>query len=443
MKSRTLSGLGNIAFLAIVICASRVSGISGISYYTEILHAGKFRIKATNEQTCRSVGFFASHCSDFVDRFLGISGQPTRQITIVELSSFDDDDETTSRYKVTFGGGKSDTQVIYSLISTLLYRRVQELKDNALLDDKDMVGIIPSPQRSKKGLERPIAHCVASALTHRIASRIMPGKLLTADYEVARNQFAKNEFPEVDKLLAEGIDADFGSLFDLYMMHCDLLMLSLETLKGSQRKRIQDLLIDDFNNLDPIEAFDKAFATYYEKDETRQAFYERRVAAVSRRRHRGSSTDVIADAVQELETVKVVGGSGPAGLKTVRLEDMPKLLEDYKTDTRAFLQLEQQFRELKFDAPLLLQPSLDKYILALQHIREGQTRRFKRDFRNARKEFQEALERQRKIEAILDVEERKHISARRRFEDYLEIIDKYHEFSDQLRPGSPIFDQAK
>ncbi|NLG14468.1 MAG: hypothetical protein GX561_09755 [Lentisphaerae bacterium] len=440
MKSRTLSGLSNIAFLAIVICASRVSGIS---YYTEVLHAGRFRIKATNEQTCRSVGFFASHCSDFVDRFLGISGQPTRQITIVELSSFDDDDETTSRYKVTFGGGKSDTQVIYSLVSTLLYRRVQELKDDRLQDGDGMVGIIPSPQRSKKGQERPIAHCVASALTHRVAGRTMPGKLLTADYEVARNQFAKNEFPEVDKLLAEGIDADFGPIFDLYMMHCDLLMLSLETLKGSQRQRIQNLLIDDRNNLDPIEAFDKAFATYYEKDETRQAFYVRRVAAVSRRRHRGSSTDVIADAVQELETVKVVGGSGPAGLKTVRLEDMPKLLEDYKTDTRAFLQLEQKFRELKFDAPLLLQPSLDKYILALQHIREGQTRRFKRDFRNARKEFQEALQKQRKIEAILDDEERKHISAGRRFEDYLEIIDRYRDFSDQLRPGNPIFNQTK
>ena len=95
---------------------------------------------------------------------------------------------------------------------------------------------------------------------------------------------------------------------------------------------------------------------------------------------------MIAERVAELETVPMVGGSGPEALKRVRLEDMPKILEDYKADTRAFLRLEQRFKDLQLDAPFWLQPSLDQYIEALQLLREGKMRRFKNEFQKAQRQ---------------------------------------------------------
>ena len=416
------------------------TGLPAASYYTEVLQAGRVRVKATTELRCRAVGFFVSRCSDRVDRMLGISGQPSKRLTVIESIGTDDeedgedDGEKSSVYRVRFRPDMNNVEVVHSVIYALIMRRELELP-------KDMDGVreIPAPSRRTKR-ETPTANWLAAGLTHRILVEEMGGVgLMSKDYEVVRNQYSLREFPSVDMLLGGGIDVDFRPLFELYMLHCDLLLLSLETLRGSQTDLLRQLLQGERAGREPLVVFDETFGKFYAEGKGRQELYERRVAMLSRQRHRGGGTEMIAERVEELETVPMVGGSGPEILKRVRLEDMPKVLEDYKADTRAFLKLEQRFKDLQADAPYWLQQPLGQYVEALQLLRDGKMHRFKREFKKAREAFQAALAKQRKLDGYLDEYERKMISANVRLDDFMEVVQRYHQIADSLYPKKDVF----
>ena len=149
--------------------------------------------------------------------------------------------------------------------------------------------------------------------------------------------------------------------------------------------------------------------------------------------------EMIAERVAELETVPSVGGSGPDALKRVRLEEIPKILEDYKADTRAFLRLEQRFKDLQTDAPYWLQHPLGQYVEALQLLRDGKMHRFKREFKKAREAFQSALVKQRKLDGYLDEYERKMIAANVRLDDFMEVVQRYHQIAGSLYTKGDVF----
>lgn len=412
------------------------AGLSAASYYTEVLQAGRVRVKATTELRCRAVGFFVSRCSDRVDRMLGITGQPSKTLTVIESLGMDDEEESekNSIYRVRFRPEMNNVEVVHSLVYALIMRRELEMPK-----EMEGVGEIPSPSRRAKR-ETPTANWLAAGLTHRILVEEMGGVgLMSKDYEVVRNQYSLREFPSVDMLLGGGIDVDFRPLFELYMLHCDLLLLSLETLRGSQTDLFRQLLQGERVGREPLMVFDETFGKYYADGTGRQELYERRVAMVSRQRHRGGGTEMIAERVEELETVPMVGGSGPEILKRVRLEDMPKVLEDYKADTRAFLKLEQRFKDLQTDAPYWLQHPLGQYVEALQLLRDGKMHRFKREFKKAREAFQSALVKQRKLDGYLDEYERKMIAANVRLDDFMEVVQRYHQIAGSLYPKGDVF----
>lgn len=412
------------------------TGLPAVSYYTEVLQAGRIRVKATTELRCRAVGFFVSRCSDRIDRILGIAGQPSKTLTVIESMETDDEEEgeKNSVYRVRFRPDMNNVEVVHSLIHALFMRRELELPK-----DMEGVGEIPTPSRRAKS-ETPTTDWLAAAVTHRILMEEMGGVgLMSKDYEVVRNQYSLREFPSVDMLLGGGIDVEFRPLFELYMLHCDLLLLCLETLRGSQTDLFRQLLQGERIGREPLAVFDEVFGKYYAMGKGRQELYERRVAVVSRQRHRGGGTEMVAERVEELETVQMVGGSGPEVLKRVRLEDMPKVLEDYKADIRAFLKLEQRFKDLQADAPYWLRKPLGQYVESLQLLREGKMHRFKREFKKARESFQTELTKQRKLDGYLDEYERKMVSANVRLDDFMEVLQRYHEISDSLYTKGEVF----
>ena len=240
-------------------------------------------------------------------------------------------------------------------------------------------------------------------------------------------------------LVGGGIDVEFRPLFEFFMLHSDLLLLSLETLRRGQSDLFVSMLQGERSGRDPLAVFDELLGKHYPEGKGRQEFYEHRVAVVSLQRHRGGGVEMIAERVAELETVPSVGGSGPDALKRVRLEEIPKLLEDYKADTRAFLRLEQRFKDLQMDAPYFLKDSLGRYVEALQLLREGKLRRFEKEFKKAREAFLKALTKQRTLDAMLEEYERKMTSVNARLDDFMEIIQRYHQIADSLYTQGDVF----
>lgn len=397
------------------------------TYYTEVVQSGRIRVRATTEARSRAVGVFVSRCFERIDKLLGFSGQPLKTLTVVEMTSGDEEEEEekSSYTRVRFRPDMSNVEVVHSIVYALIMRREMELPKAEGEEEA-----LPSLWKKR---ETPTANWLAAGITHRILVEEMGGVgLMSKDYEIARNQYSLREFPSIDMLLGGGIAVDFRPLFEFFMLHADLLLLSLETLRRGQSDLFVSMLQGERNGHDPLVVFDELLRKYYPEGKGRQEFYEHRVAIISLQRHRGGGAEMIAERVAELETVPSVGGSGPDALKRVRLEEIPKLLEDYKADTRAFLHLEQRFKDLQMDAPYFLRDSLGRYVEALQLLREGKLRRFEKEFKKARDAFLKALTKQRELDAYLDEYERRSTSVNARLDDFLEIIQRYERIADDL-----------
>jgi hypothetical protein len=323
-------------------------------------------------------------------------------------------------------------EVVHSIVYALIMRREQELP-------KEVGEEEPLPSWNKKR-ETPTTNWLAAGIAHRILVEEMGGVgLMAKDYEIARNQYSLREFPSIDMLVGGGIDVEFRPLFEFFMLHSDLLLLSLEKFRHGQSDLFVTMLLGERAGRDPLAVFDELLGKFYPDGKGRQEFYEHRVSVISLQRHRGGGAEMIAERVSELETVPLVGGSGPDALKRVRLEEIPKILEDYKADTRAFLRLEQRFKDLQMDAPYMLQDSLGLYIDALQLLREGKMRRFEKEFKKAREAFLKALTKQRTLDAMLEENERKMTSVNARLDDFMEIIQRYHRIADSLYTQGDVF----
>ena len=405
------------------------------TFYTEVIQSGRIRVKATTEGRSRAVGVFVSRCSERVDKLLGLSGQPQKTLTIQEAISGDEEEEEEKNnpLRVRFRPDMNNVEVVHSIVYALIMRREMELPKED--DEAD-----PPPSLWNRKRETPTANWLAAGITHRILVEEMGGVgLMSKDYEIARNQYSLREFPSIDMLVGGGIDVEFRPLFELFMLHADLLLLSLETLRRGQSDLFVLMLQGERSGRDPLVVFDELFGKFYPEGKGRQEFYEHRVSVVSLQRHRGGGAEMIAERVAELETVPSVGGSGPDALKRVRLEEIPKLLEDYKADTRAFMRLEQRFKDLQMDAPYLLRDSLGRYVDALQLLREGKLRRFEKEFKKAREAFLKALMKQRSLDALLEEYERKLTSVNARLDDFMEIIQRYHRIADGLYTQGEVF----
>ena len=405
------------------------------TYYTEVIQSGRIRVKTTTEGRSRAVGVFVSRCSERIDKLLGFSGQPQKTLSVVETVSGDEEEEEekNSYTRVRFRPDMNNVEVVHSIVYALIMRREQELPKEAGEEE-------PQPSSWNRKRETPTTNWLSAGIAHRILVEEMGGVgLMSKDYEIARNQYSLREFPSIDMLVGGGIDADFRPLFELFMLHSDLLLLSLETLRRGQSDLFVTMLRAERAGRDPLTVFDELLGKYYPEGKGRQEFYEHRVSVISLQRHRGGGAEMIAERVAELETVPLVGGSGPDALKRVRLEEIPKILEDYKADTRAFLRLEQRFKDLQMDAPYLLQDSLGLYIDALQLLREGKMRRFEKEFKKAREAFLKALTKQRTLDSMLEEYERKMTSVNARLDDFMEIIQRYHRIADSLYTQGDVF----
>ncbi len=246
---------------------------------------------------------------------------------------------------------------------------------------------------------------VAAALTNRI---IMDGKgmhgVYRQDFRIPRLQFAQGHFPQIKTLLSQPVPPESTLLFRIYLVHCDLLVYSLE--KGT--RDFPALLTKCWEGellgmLRPEAALLAALgAAAMRTGENLQGWYERNALEFSGRGVRSNDFQAINEALQALMVVPVLDADASNGIRVIPLKQVPELLKDYRLDNRAISNIIQRLMRLKLDAPPLLHAPLDDFIAAVYAIRHGNNSEFQERYRQAEASLKAAGERQERIERLLD-----------------------------------------
>lgn len=428
--SSTLGGMCErrraTVYLAVVLAFFCVQS-QAVRYFTDVVHTGQCRIsvKCTDINLLNGLGFYGARCSRLLDTVLGIKEKPLYRIQILELVEGGEtlgrrDDMVQIGYRV----GGNELEFAHALFRALVSRRLEQL----------------TGQEPKTG---GFMEVLTAGLCHRyVRGRHALSGYYEPDYEMARNLFMRGEYPKLEGLFLGGMPLEYRAFFELYMMHCDLLLLSLETLTSRHGEILQELAKAEQSGESLVDAYARLTKRFWQANDTAQAYYERNVFRVSRRKRRMSGEDVIAERVLELETVPVLGIEGGSVMRRVPLEEVPNVLEDYKTDVQGVLRLENRFRDLLQASPYLLRPSLEHYAQALSHLREGNEGTFRKEIIRARTEFKTALARQKRMQALMDDYERTHVPIMRQFDDYLHIIEHYHRIAERIYPSGLFSKQA-
>jgi hypothetical protein len=385
-----------------------------VSIKTETMRARQLQVKASSAARARNVALYAANCAALVDDFLRCTTQPKSLLHLHE-QGVENDGELS--YLVEFAIDERMDAVTWRLMQTLVLRRAQEMG-------------------YKVPAEAAVLRWLAAALTNRM---VMGGRgvrgIYELDYQVANQQFVRRHFPRVDELMLSRLSPDFSELFQLHMLHCDLLAACFEFLPATTGRIFRQLLELTAQGRPLVEAASYLLESYQPGVLSLQAWYERQVLVVCDRGIRHQSLEMIIDCVELLESVQMVhAGQGPEPLRRVRLDELPDALKDLKLDVTAIGRLQMRFHDLKKDAPVLLQPALDSYSEALGRLGNGDIARFRHEFRVARREFAEAVARQRRVAAAVDEAEREHLTVADRFGSYLRVQERYEQLRAQLLP---------
>jgi hypothetical protein len=280
----------------------------------------------------------------------------------------------------------------------------------------------------------PSAEWLAAALTNRVlfGNRERDGRF-APDYEPARFAFQRGIYPEVERLLEHPVPPEATVLYRLYALHCDLLALCVLEAAGPDAG--QRLLELDARGRTPPEALRFVLQEVLAPGETLQSWYARAAADGSRQGRRVSDTDSTAERFEALVTVTVAAPAdiGSRGNR-VPLEDVPQRLAALPLENGAIGRLQHDLFELLKDAPYLLQKPISLYSEACDELAAGRTRAARNALRAARKQFGQALARQRLLDAYLDEQERRFVPAERRFALPLEIVGRYARAERELDP---------
>lgn len=376
-------------------------------------------IRAADRDRLNSLGFYAIRCARLLDQTIATQNRlPSRKLTIAETP-----DPGAPKNAVLFAPNEDELPFARRLFRELLTRRLE-----------DLTGQRPA--------EAPFRALVADGLAHRFVfgRRALSG-YYEPDYEIARNQFMRKNFPRIDLLLSSP-PPEQEPILMLHLMHADLLVAMLENLSAPRGQLVQDVLVAEQNGESAVQAAERLTAPHRNHDDSLQALYERRILRAAQRQRRLSGEDVIQERVHELETVPVVGVEGATAVRRVRLDDLPDVLKDYHSDQQGLLRLERRFNDLRLASPYLLRDALEAYAHAISWLRNGNVSRFRDTIRQARAQFRQALDKQRRLQALMDDFEARNTPTWHRFDPFLSIIRRYHDLADSLY-GHPLLPGTK
>ena len=210
--------------------------------------------------------------------------------------------------------------------------------------------------------------------------------------------------PRVKKILGNSIPPDLAMPYALYARYCNVYLTVLERADRPDEAlmhRVFELVVAGRS---AITALQFGVSNLLNSDETVDQWFERELLRQSRTRQRHASVEQITARLQELETLPMVGTSelGAFGVKRVSSEEILAKGKDYKLDREGLGRLYRALFDIFRDAPVLLQPSINLRMQAVEALMAGRQRAFRHLYGEARKEYDQATVRQRQLEEVLD-----------------------------------------
>ena len=272
---------------------------------------------------------------------------------------------------------------------------------------KILRGLLLRQLRERLGLRKiappPSIQFLAAALANRI---VHDGKGTTGryrkDYRIPRRQLATGHCPDLTQLLTEVPPSQSRLLFRIYLVHSDLLLNCLEHEYG--RKFPQFLRdwwrLECQEQLGTAEALARVLGI---PPKQLQQWYAGQVTTVLVRG--GAPGEVSEDVIEQLQkllTISVMDLGGTETVRSVHLEDLPKLLKNRPPDVSTLGDVQSDLMQLKFSASPIFHEALDQYIAAVDALRQNDVKLFRKRYRLAKKTFEQAVKLQVTASTLLD-----------------------------------------
>ena len=229
------------------------------------------------------------------------------------------------------------------------------------------------------------------------------------DYRIPRRQLAAGHCPNLTQLLTEVPPSQSRLLFRIYLVHSDLLLNCLERAYG--RKFPQ--FLRDWWQLECQEQLGTTEALARVLDIPQKQLQQWYVGQVTTALVRGGTPGEVPEDVierlQKLLTISVMDLGGAETVRSVHLEDLPKLLKNRPADVFTLSDVQSDLMQLKFSASPIFQDALDQYIAAVDALRQNDVKLFRKRYRLAKKTFEQAVKLQGTVSALLD--EAEHASS--------------------------------
>lgn len=378
------------------------------SIYPELPGPEKIQVITAAADEARSFLLLAAACSREVDRLLRPAAAP-QQLLSFQLGENRPD---TLPANTIFLDRRRPSAVLCSLVlKELIMRRVRE-------KHKPPLATLPAAQ------------WLAAAISNRI---FVDGKgilsVYTPDYRIAHALYSQGLFPQLPHLLTRPADADHLPFFRLYMLHADLLVRILENLSPVKPLIPQQLEMEAYGR-EPQAALEFLLRQAGVDFHNIQHWYEHAILQESARHRQRNATEAVRAQLQELTTVTLLEAGSPDGIRRIPITEIPRIIEDYRLNTRMLEQTQKKIQELRLNAPILLQDPIALYLDALEHLKKNNVRRCKKQFAKAEKAFTAAMQRQKQIERLLDRTERERTPPLDQFDLFIDVIRRY----DRLFP---------
>lgn len=381
--------------------------------FKETRRAHKIRVNTQSLATTESVAHYATTCAALVDKTLALDNSPQSFIDLEE-SPVGTSLPTDLKNKIFFNEETEIQVFTYKILRAFIRRRQQELFGN----------IAPRSE---------LSDFLAAALTfRRIVNMLSTAGSADWDYSAARKLFESKSFPNAELLLTAPIPPAFPLFFQLYAMHSEILLKTIEQLPSKRGTLLKKLLEMEAFGRDATDNVRYVLSSALPSGMPLQAWYERHAIHNSLHRHSSDAPSTLAEQVAALESVNILSAGSSGNMERVKIDDVPTAFNDLKTDKAALNKRQLQFLELRNEVPPLLKPSLELYAKALGYLAGNDVKRFKTTIAQARSQFQEALAKQQTISKALAKAETEFVPATRRLGNYLDAMTHYRQNQENI-----------
>lgn len=403
--------------LCIVLCLPGLSWSQSVAQpkFTETVSAFALRVRTDDLHDTKNLAVLSALLAREADRLLQLPGSVQQTLTIHLLEQ--DELKPSDAENLFLSRQDRPVQLFFAISKAIIQRRVREFlrRDNLSLDSSNWL---------------------AAALCNRVFyDGLGTRTFFVSDYRIARSQFLAGHFPQIELLLSRPMPAEDGALFRLYLQHCDLLVRTIESSRLTSGEFFRRLFEMEAYGRQGYEAFEFLLKPEWHRlDRTLQDWYTRNVLNESGKGWQRADSAEVVEQLQELITVPLLQAGRSNAVRRVPLDQMPRVLEDYRINTLALTLLQNKMLKLQIAAPPLLQEPIQLYGEALQLLKNDKIRSFKKKFQEAQRSFQAAQSRQERITALLDQLEKERRPVLQDFALFLQVDDKYEAIRRSLLP---------